>query len=282
LKRYLYERPLVSIIIPTRDKADILKRCVQSILEKTDYDNYEIIVVNNNSVDKETLDYFKSLKRIDNIRILDYSKEFNFSSINNFAVKNIKGDIVLFLNNDTEVISEGWMTAMLEHVQRDNVGAVGCKLLYPNKTVQHAGVILGLGGLAGHPHTGFPNIDNGYFGRINLIQNLSAVTAACMMMRKSVFEEVGGYDENIAVAFNDVDLCIKIREKGYLIVYTPYAELYHHESLSRGYEDTPEKQERFLGEVKYLRGKWGKVIDRGDPYYNPNLILSKGDFSTRI
>ena len=282
LKRYLYGRPLVSIIIPTRDKADILKRCVQSILEKTDYDNYEIIVVNNNSVDKETLDYFKSLKRIDNIRILDYSKEFNFSSINNFAVKNIKGDIVLFLNNDTEVISEGWMTAMLEHVQRDNVGAVGCKLLYPNKTVQHAGVILGLGGLAGHPHTGFPNIDNGYFGRINLIQNLSAVTAACMMMRKSVFEEVGGYDENIAVAFNDVDLCIKIREKGYLIVYTPYAELYHHESLSRGYEDTPEKQERFLGEVKYLRGKWGKVIDRGDPYYNPNLILSKGDFSTRI
>lgn len=282
LKRELSRKYFVSIIIPTRDNVDILKRCIESIFKKTSYDNYEIIIVDNDSIEKETHDYFKLLRKIDNIKILDYPKEFNFSSINNFAAKNANGDMILFLNNDTEIISEEWIVAMLEHAQRSDVGIVGCKLLYPDKTVQHAGVILGLGDLAGHSHINFSDVHHGYFGRINITQNLSAVTAACMMMRKDVFEEIGGFDENIAIAFNDVDLCIKVREKGYLIVYTPYAELYHHESASRGYEDTPEKQKRFLEEIKYLREKWGNIIDVGDPYYNPNLTLSKGDFSIRI
>ena len=288
LKRKILKKLLVSIIIPTKDNVDVLKRCIDSIIQKTNYSNYEIVIVNNKSNDNKTYDYFEEIETRNNVRILEYNEDFNFSAINNFAVQNSNGEVLVFLNDDTEIIVEGWLTAMLEHVQRSEVGVVGCKLLYPNNTIQHAGVILGITGtpgekaVAGHSHKHLPNTIHGYVGRVNVVHNLSAVTAACMMLRKDVFEEVGGFDENLSVAFNDVDLCLKIREKGYLIVYTPYAKLYHHESFSRGYEDTPEKQERFLGEIEYIREKWGKVIDDGDPYYNPNLTLEREDFSIRV
>ena len=288
VKRKLLKTSLISIVIPTKDNVKLLKRCIDSILKNTNYFNYEIVIVNNNSTDEKTYDYFKDLKRIDCIKILDYNNDFNFSAINNFAVKNVNGEFILFLNNDTEVISKEWLSAMLEHAQRSEVGAVGCKLLYPDKTVQHAGVILGINYLDGeniiaeHSPKYIPYNNHGYFEKVGVIHNLSAVTAACMMLRKDVFEEVGGFDENLAVAYNDVELCLKIREKGYLIVYTPYAELYHYESQSRGYDDTPEKMERFLKEIKYIREKWGEVIDKGDPYYNPNLTLDRVDFSIRV
>ena len=279
--------PTVSIIIPTKDKVEVLKNCIDSIQKKTDYENYEIAIVDNQSKEGETFEYYEKLGENPRIKILEYNKPFNFSAINNYAVSKVDTDYILLLNNDTEVISKEWLSAMLEHAQRKEVGAVGAKLLYPNNTIQHAGVILGISGtpgkkgVAGHSHKYLPNAGYGYFLKAHLIENLSAVTAACMMLRKEVFEEVGGFDENLSVAFNDVDLCLKIREKGYLIVYTPYAELYHHESLSRGYEDTPEKQTRFLREVEYVREKWGDVIDEGDSYYNPNLTLEREDFSIR-
>lgn len=296
----------VSIIIPTRDKVHLLKRCVNSILEKTDYDDYEIVIVDNQSQEKETLEYLDKLKNFPptkvnenplslrerervkvglysdkRIKLLSYDKPFNFSAINNFAVKSTDAPVLLFLNNDTEVISSEWLSAMLEFAQREDVGAVGAKLLYPNDTIQHAGVILGIGGVANHSHLGFPRASHGYFGRINVAQNLSVVTGACMMMRRSVFEELGGFNESLSHAFNDVDLCLKIRDKGYLIVYTPYAELYHHESASRGYEDNAEKQARFWKEVAIVQERWKQVFENGDPYYNPNLTLKKEDFSIR-
>lgn len=288
LKRKIIKKPLVSIVIPTKDNVHVLKICINSIIQKTNYSNYEIVIVNNKSNHSKTYDYFKEIETRNNIRILEYNEDFNFSAINNFAVQNSDCEVIIFLNDDTEIIAEDWLTAMLEHVQRSEVGAVGCKLLYPNNTIQHAGVILGITGtsgekaVAGHSLKHLPNTNHGYVGRVNVVHNLSAVTAACMMLRKDVFEEVGGFDENLAVAFNDVDLCLKIRRKGYLIVYTPYAELYHHESLSRGYEDTPKKHKRFLEEIGYMRVKWGEVIDDGDPYYNPNLTLERENFSINI
>ncbi len=288
VKRKLLKTPLISIIIPTKDNVKILKKCINSILKNTSYPNYEIIIVNNDSIEKMTYDYFKELKRTVCIKILDFKKDFNFSAINNFAVKSAAGEIILFLNNDTEVILKEWLSAMLEHAQRNEVGAVGCKLLYPDKTIQHAGVILGINYLDGenivaeHSPKYIPYNNHGYFGKACVIHNLSAVTAACMMLRKDVFEEVGGFDENLAIAYNDVDLCLKIREKGYLIVYTPYAQLYHYESQSSGYDGTEDKKERFLKEIKYIRKRWGEVIDKGDPYYNPNLTSDRVDFSIRI
>lgn len=282
IKRDIIGTPRVSIIIPTKDHIDVLRKCIESIEKKTSYKNYEIIIIDNNSKDHQTIDYLETISKAPNIRTLKYEDSFNFSAINNFTARNSNGEYLLFLNNDTEVISDEWLSAMLEHSQRKEVGAVGGMLLYPNGTIQHAGVIIGLGGVAGHSHKYIPKDNPGYMLRPHLVHNLSAVTAACMMLRKDVFEEVGGFDENLAVAFNDVDLCLKIREKGYLIVYTPYAELYHHESLSRGYEDNPEKQKRFLKEVKYIREKWKQVINKGDPYYNPNLTLEREDFSIRI
>lgn len=288
VKRDLIGNPLVSIIIPTKDKVEVLKKCVSSILDKTDYRNYEIIIVDNDSVDRRTSDYFDELKTLGKAKIPGYDGEFNFSSINNYAVRSAKGDVVLFLNNDTEAVSPGWLNAMLEHAQRREVGAVGCKLLYPDDTVQHAGIILGLYGgkdgnrVAGHGHCRLSAKNNGYFGRASIIQDVSAVTAACMMMRKDVFMEAGGFDEDLTIAYNDVDLCLKLRQKGYLIVYTPYAVLYHHESLSRGYEDTEEKTTRLKEETRYMREKWGTLIDSGDPYYNPNLTLTRDDFSIKI
>ncbi len=288
VRREIEGNPEVSIIIPTKDRSDILRKCIETIKKKTIYNNYEIIIVDNNSKDIRTKDYLKNISKLNNIKTLKYENPFNFSAINNYAARNSNSEYLLFLNNDVEVISPEWLSAMLEHAQRRDVGAVGCKLAYPNNTIQHAGVILGvtgtpgLPGVAGHSHKHLPNEARGYFHRPHTIQDLSAVTAACMMVRKDVFEKVGGFDENLGVAFNDVDLCLKIRQKGYLIVYTPYAKLYHHESLSRGYEDNPDKQNRFSGEVRYMREKWGQVIDNGDPYYNPNLSLESEDFRIQI
>lgn len=291
----------VSIIIPTKDKVQLLRQCVASIIERTDYKDYEIMIVDNQSKEKETKEYFNMLGEnppvspfdkggIDDghkIRVISYDKPFNFSAINNFAANSAHGDYLLFLNNDTEVISREWLSAMLEFAQREDVGAVGAKLYYPNDTIQHAGVIVGLRGLAAHAHKDFPRTSNGYYGRLNVIQNLSAVTAACMMVRKNVFEEVVGFEERLSHAFNDVDLCLKIREKGYLIVFTPYAELYHYDSASgasKGHEETPtpEGKERFAREKEFMLNKWKDVISAGDPYYNQNLTLDKWDFSIKL
>jgi len=275
VKRKLKQKPLISIIMPMKDKISYLKKNLKSIEEKTEYKNYEIVIVDNNSQEKETFDYLKSIEKKKFIRILQYKSEFNFSKINNYAVSKVKGEHILFLNNDIEVISQGWLTAMLEHSLRKEVGAVGAKLIFPNNTIQHAGTIMGLGGTAGHSHKNFPAESNGYFGALNTIRNYSAITAACMMIRKEVFDEVGRFDEKkLAVAFNDVDLCLKMRKKGYLIVYTPFAALYHHESLSRGYDLNP-------NEISAMNNRWGDIL-LSDPYYNPNLSLDSEDFKIKI
>jgi len=275
VRRKLRNTPLVSIIIPTKDMVSFLQKNLKSIEEKTEYNNYEIIIIDNQSIKKETHAFFSTVSKKDNINVIKYKDEYNFSKINNFAVSQAKGIHILFLNNDTEVISPGWMTSMLEHSMREEVGAVGAKLVYPDNTIQHAGTILGLGGVAAHSHKNFSVNSNGYFGSLNTIRNYSAVTAACMMTRKKVFEEVGGFNEkDLPVAFNDVDLCLRMREKGYLIVYTPYAVLYHYESKSRGYDLNP-------NEILFMKNKWNKVL-LSDPYYNPNLTLDSEDFRIDI
>ena len=274
--------PKVSIIISNKDHIEDLKGCIDSILSKTSYKNYEVLIVENNSSEQEIFKYYSAISRLDKIKVIKWDNPFNFSAINNFAVKYATGKFLLFMNNDMEVINHDWMERLLEHAIRKEVGTVGAKLYYPDGTIQHAGVILGLGGVAGHSHKHFPGNNAGYMGRTQVIQNLSAVTAACMMTRKDVFEEVGGLDEGYSHAFNDVDLCMKIREKGYLIVWTPYADLYHHESKSRGYEDTSKKQKRFKKEINRFQEKWGDFLKKGDPYYSPNLTLDKEDFSIRI
>ncbi|MBF0476863.1 MAG: glycosyltransferase, partial [Deltaproteobacteria bacterium] len=279
VKRAVIGRPMVSIIIPFKNKQEYLERCLDSIKAKTDYDHYEILLINNGSDDPATLDYLDGLKGRDHIRMFNYAGPFNFSAINNWAVARAAGEHVLFLNNDTEVTAGEWLRALLEHSQRPEVGAVGAKLLYPDNRIQHGGVVLGLGGIAGHPHKYLPADDPGYFGQLSVIRNFSALTAACLMMRRRVFDEMGGFDErNLSIAFNDVDLCLRIREKGYYIIYTPFALLYHHESVSRGYEDTPEKAKRFQVEIDYMRRRWGAALT-SDPYYNPNLSLEKHDLS---
>jgi glycosyltransferase involved in cell wall biosynthesis len=282
IKYKIKEEPKVSVIIPTKDKIDVLKRCIDSILKKTTYQDYEIVIVDNNSHERRTFEYYETFKDNLKIKLLYYKKPFNLSAISNYAVSKVDTDCILLLSNEIEVISGEWLKSMLEYAQRKEVGAVGAKLLFSNGKIQHCGIIIGLGfhRVAANPYYQYPD-HNGYSGTVNEIRNYSAVTTACMMLRKEVFEEVGGFDESLSIAFRDVDLCMKIREKGYLIVYTPYAKLYHHGSLSRGYEDNPEDQASFLKEVEYVREKWGHVIDKGDPYYNPNLTLQKGDFSIR-
>lgn len=271
--------PLVSLIIPVRDKAELLRNCITSIREKTTYPNYEIVVVDNGSVEPETLEYFEALKASKEARVIVYDKPFNFSAINNFAVKKAKGSIVGLINNDIEVISPDWLTEMVSWAVQPEVGCVGAKLYYSNDTVQHAGIILGVGGVAGHSHKYFPRDAQGSFSRLKLAQNLSAVTAACVIVRKRVYEEVGGMDEeNLKIAFNDVDFCLKMRAAGYVHVWTPYAELYHHESLSRGTEDSPDKVKRFQSEVFHMQKKWALTPD---PYYSVNLTLDREDFSLK-
>lgn len=275
----LEEAPLISIIIPNMDHVRTLRTCIESILKKTSYPNYEIIVVENNSKKSETFSYYEELKENPRVQIVIWTDKFNYSAINNFGVQYANGDYFLLLNNDIEVISEDWLQEMLMFCQRKDVGVVGAMLYYPDDTIQHAGVILGLGGIAGHSHKHFLRSNVGYMYRTTIAQNLSAVTGACMMVRRDVWVEMDGLDTEFEVAFNDVDFCMRIRKAGYLIVWTPYAELYHYESKSRGFEDTPEKQKRFAKEIQRFKTRWRKELGNGDPYYNPNLTLDREDFS---
>lgn len=284
LKYDIPKKALVSIVICTKDHIDDLKKCVDSILAKTTYPNYEILIVENNSTEPETFAYYRQLERDERIRVVTWespNREFNYSAINNFGVAQAKGKYVLLLNNDTEVISPEWLEEMVMYAQRSDVGAVGVKLYYPDDTVQHAGIGIGLLTLAGHYHRGFPRQHPGYMGRLSYAQDVSAVTAACVMLRREVWDQVGGLDETFKVAFNDVDLCMRIRQAGYLIIFTPFAELYHYESKSRGLDEAPEKRARFLGEVERFQTRWAKELAEGDPYYNPNFSLDKEDFSIR-
>ena len=274
--------PLVSIVIPNKDHTDDLEKCLASVYAKSSYKNFEVIVVENNSTEDETFKYYEQAKqKYDNLRVIVWESGFNYSAINNFAVKEAKGEYVLLLNNDIEVITSDWLEQMLMFAGRKDVGAVGAKLYYDDDTIQHAGVIVGLGGVAGHSHKGYARENPGYMARASIAQNLSACTAACLMVRRDVYDEVGGLEEGYAVAFNDIDFCMKIREAGYLIVFTPFAEFYHYESKSRGDEDTPEKRARFNSEIFRFQERWGKELKAGDPYYNPNLTLDSEDFALR-
>lgn len=275
------DKPLVSIIIPNKDHIEDLRKCMDSIDELSTYRNYEFVIVENNSTEEETFAYYKSIEERENVQVLYYEGEFNFSRINNFGAKHARGDYFLLLNNDTQIINPDCLWEMLGYCMRKDVGIVGARLYYPDDTIQHAGVVLGFGGMAGHTFIGCSRYDNGYFSRIICAQDLSAVTAACMMVKRSVFEEVEGLSEEYRVAFNDVDFCMKVREKGYLIVYNPAVELYHFESKSRGLEDTPEKVARFNSEVDRFLIRWDKELKAGDPYYNVNLSLNRSDFGLR-
>lgn len=271
--------PLVSIIVPTKDMVHLLKKCIDSLTSLTTYKNYEVMVINNSSVEKETLKYFKKINKLPKVRVLDFEHPFNYSAINNFAVHRAKGSVLVLLNNDIEVVEPGWLTEMVSHAIREDIGAVGAKLLYPNEIIQHAGVLLGLGGVAGHAYKRFNKNDPGYYQKLNLVQNYSAVTAACLAIEKRKYIEAGGLDEhNLSVAFNDVDFCIRVRNLGYRNLWTPFSTLIHHESLSRGYEDTPEKQQRFQREVEYMKNRWGEQL-MVDPCYNPTLTLNREDYS---
>lgn len=272
--------PKVSLIIPTRDAKDITEQAVRSILQKTTYANYEVVIVDNGSEHPETLAFFEQIQKTDNrVHVIRYDYPFNYSAINNFAVQHTDGEIIGLINNDIEVISADWLTEMVRHASRPDIGCVGVKLYYDNNTVQHAGVIIGLGGYAGHSHKHAPRDATGYFNRLQVVQNLSAVTGACLLVRRKVYEQVGGLDEHLfKVAYNDVDFCLKVKAEGYRNLWTPYAELYHHESISRGYEDSPEKIARFNQEKTNLAEKWRDVL-RLDPYYSPHLTHAREDFS---
>lgn len=272
--------PLVSIIIPNKDQSEALKKCLDSIREKTSYRNYEIIIVENNSEEPETFAFYKKIAG-EKIKIVTWEGEFNYSAINNFGVRHARGDYLLLLNNDVEIINGDWLTEMLSHCQRKEVGIVGAKLYYPDNTIQHAGINIGIGGVAGSVFVGLPRAFSGYLHKASIQLDLSAVTAACMLVKRSVFEQVGGLEEKLKVAFNDVDFCLRVREKGYLVVYDPYAELYHYESKTRGAEDTKEKIRRFQTEIEYMRSHWIGLLKKGDPYYNCNLSLTKWDYSLK-
>lgn len=283
---YLYtERPLVTIVIPNKDHTEDLDRCVRSLLATKEYTNFEILIIENNSEDQATFDYYEKLKKQDErIRVETWKMDdarhsekhgFNYAAIQNFAAKKANGEYLLLLNNDTQVIDPDFLVSMVGYARRSDVGAVGAKLLYEDDTVQHAGVIVGVEGVAFHQFLEYPEHDPGYMGRASFSQDLSAVTGACLLIRKKVYEEVGGMDEHLAVSYNDVDLCLKLREAGYLVVYDAFAHLYHYESRSRGYEDSPQKQARLAREAEYMKNKWKHVMGT-DPYYNRNLSLKNG------
>ena len=290
--------PKVSIVITNKDHAVDLKRCISSIYEKSTYENWEIIVVENNSTEDSIWAYYKELtgKDVKNegnslsedgkVRVVVYETNgsFNYSAVNNFGASFASGEYILLLNNDTEVITVNWLEELLMYAQREDVGAVGAKLYYPDKTIQHAGVVLALGAhrTAGHSHYKQPKANLGYMGRLCYTQNVSAVTGACLMVKKALFDEVGGLDEGFAISLNDVDFCLKLREKGYLNVFTPFAECFHYESISRGLDDQGEKAERYNRESEQFRAKWKDVLEAGDPYYNKNFSLDRSDFSLKI
>ena len=269
--------PFISIIIPTKDNLQLLKTCVESIFAKTKLNNFEILIINNNSEKEETFAYFKKI-RSDNVRIIDYPHAFNYSAINNFAAQQANGEILLLLNNDVEITSTGWLETLLSLIIQKDVGIVGAKLFYPNNTIQHVGIILGIGNTAGHIYVGDSKESTGYWGQTKLLHTKSCVTGACLMIKKSIFVQVNGLDEQcFPIAFNDVDLCIKVREAGYRILISPDVTLFHIESATRGYEDTPEKKTRFDNESAALNNKWGALLFN-DPYYNPNLSLTSGRY----
>ena len=276
--------PKISVVIPNKDHFDDLKRCVTSILEKSSYDNYEIIIVENNSVSDEIFRYYDELRKNYRIKILTYEGEFNYSRINNLGVSKADGEYVILLNNDTQVITLDWMEELLMYAQRKDVGAVGAKLYYEDRTIQHAGVVIGLGAhrTAGHTHYRVSSNNLGYMGRLCYTQNVTAVTGACLMVKKEIYDKLGGLDESFAVSLNDVDFCLRVREAGYLNVFTPFAELYHFESISRGLDDKGAAAQRYNEESERFRKKWRKMLDAGDPYYNPNFSLDRSDFALKI
>ena len=273
--------PLVSLIIPTKNGKKLVQDCIESIIEKTTYSNYEIVLIDNGSDEQESLDYFEHLNAIPKVRVVEYPAEFNYSAINNFGVKHAKGSVIGLINNDIEVITPEWLTYMVGHVERETVGCVGAKLLYSDTRIQHAGVVLGYGGGAGHAHKNFPRHHGGYLNRITATNNFSAVTAACLLVKRSHFEKVGGLnEEKLSVAFNDVDFCLKVKALGVNNVYCAEAELFHHESVSRGLDISPEKAARFNRELAFLQTTWSHIIDN-DPCYSPNLTLKRENFSVK-
>ena len=284
IKYEIKGNPRVSILIPNKDHLDDLKRCISSIVEKSSYDNYEIIVIENNSTTDEIFAYYEDLKKNPDIRVVTYEGDFNYSAINNFGERYATGEYILLLNNDTQVITLDWIEELLMYAQREDVGAVGAKLYYEDKTIQHAGVVLGLGAhrTAGHSHYRVSSNNLGYMGRLCYAQDVMAVTGACLMMRKSLFEELGGLDEGFAVSLNDVDLCIRAWKSGHVNVFTPFAELYHFESVSRGLDDKGEKAKRYDRESAAFREKWKDLLEKGDPYYNPNFSLDRSDFALKL
>ena len=274
--------PLISVIIPNKDHTETLAACLDS-LDKTSYKNIEILIVENNSTEKKTFSYYETLESDPRIRLLRYEGAFNYSAINNMAAAEAKGEYLLFLNNDIRAsIDPGWLTEMLGVAQRRDVGAVGARLYYPNDTVQHAGCVIGMGGVAGSMFVGLKRGRTGYLHKAALMQDMSAVTAACMLTKKAVFDEIGGFEEELSVAFNDIDLCLRIGRVGYRVVYDPYAELYHDESLTRGPEDDPVKVRRFQEEIEFMRTRYETLLKQGDPYYNPNLSLKKWHYSLKV
>ena len=274
--------PLVSILIPNKDHREYLARCIDSIREKTTWPKWEIIVIENNSEDEETFRYYEEIGKDERIRVIRREGRFNYSAVNNAGFREAKGEQILLLNNDTEVVSPDWIQEMLMYAQREDVGAVGARLHFPDGTIQHAGIGMGIRIIAGHYFRGEAGDSKGYYGRLSYAQEVSAVTAACMMIPRRVYEEMHGLDESFSVVFNDVDLCLRIREAGYNIVWTPWAELTHYESKSRGTDtETEEKKRFFVGETNRFLRKWYRVLKEGDPYYNPNLTRDKEDFSLR-
>jgi GT2 family glycosyltransferase len=271
--------PSVSIVILTRDRVDLLRTCIESIFARTDYPNFDLVLVDNGSTDRVAIDYLNVLAKNPRVTILRDLGAFNFSRLNNLAVAQTRAEFVLLLNNDTEVLNGDSLREMVGHGARPDIGAVGARLLYPNGGIQHAGVVLGIAGIGSHAHKGLRREDAGYFSRPHLTHDVSAVTGACLLVRRELYLQLGGLDEvNLPVAFNDIDFCLRISAAGMRVVYTPYAELIHHESASRGYEDTPEKQQRFQREADYMRRKWGTQLE-SDLSYNPNLRLEpEADF----
>ncbi|MBQ9886472.1 MAG: glycosyltransferase family 2 protein [Lachnospiraceae bacterium] len=279
----LNDRPPVSVIIPNKDHIQDLDKCLRSLFEVSSYENIEVIVVENNSTEESTFKYYEDIvKKYDKVKVVFWEGQgFNFSAINNFGASKASGEYLLLLNNDTEIINSDCIDELLGYGQREDAGIVGARLLYEDNTLQHAGVVIGFGGIAGHAFVGLHKDEKCYFLRSMCAQDLSAVTAACMLVKKSVFDEVGGLNEELAVAFNDIDFCLKVREAGKLVIYNPYAQLYHYESKSRGLEDSPEKIARFNKEVGTFKERWQDILKAGDPFYNPNLTLRDTNFALK-